>query len=46
MFGQDFTVAGEVVLFKGGWCLGGFGVEEAGELRDEGFSLDTHVNVD
>lgn len=32
-------MAGEVVLFQGGGCEGCFGVEEAGELGDEGFSL-------
>jgi hypothetical protein len=37
--GQDFAVAGEVVLFKGGGGKGSFRVEEARELRDEGFSL-------
>lgn len=36
---QDFAVAGEVGLFEGGGCEGGFGVEEAGELGEEGFAL-------
>ena len=36
---EDFAVAGEVGLFEGGGCEGGFGVEEAGELGDEGFTL-------
>ena len=36
---EDFTVAGEVVLFQGGGGQGGFGVEETGELRDEGLTL-------
>jgi hypothetical protein len=35
MFGEEFTVAGEVVLFECGGGKGGFGVEEAGELGDE-----------
>lgn len=29
---KDFAVAGEVILFEGGGCEGGFGVEETGEL--------------
>jgi len=37
--GEDFAVAGEVVLFQGGGGEGGFGVEEAGELGDEGVAL-------
>lgn len=32
---------GEVVLFKGRRGEGGFGVEEAGELVDDGFALRT-----
>ena len=36
---EDFAVAGEVVLFQGRGCEGGFGVEEAGELGDEGVTL-------
>ena len=36
---EDFAVAGEVGLFEGGGGERGFGVEEAGELRDEGFAL-------
>lgn len=36
---EDLAVAGEVVLFEGGGGEGGFGVEEAGELGDESFSL-------
>ena len=35
MFGEDFAVAGEVVLFQGGGGRSGFGVEETGELSDE-----------
>ena len=35
MFGEEFTVAGEVVLFERGGSEGGFGVEKAGELGDE-----------
>jgi len=35
MFGEEFTVAGEAVLFECGGGKGGFGVEEAGELGDE-----------
>lgn len=37
--GEDFAVAGEVVLFQGGGGEGCFGVEEAGELGDEGGAL-------
>ena len=37
--GQDFAMAGEVILFKGGGGEGSFGVEEAGELGDERFTL-------
>lgn len=33
-------MTGEVVLFQGRGCQGGFGVEEAGELGDEGVTLD------
>lgn len=36
---EDFTMAGEVVLFQGGGGQGGFGVEETGELGDEGLTL-------
>lgn len=36
---EDFAVAGEVCLFEGGGGEGGFGVEEAGELGNEGFAL-------
>lgn len=36
---EDFAMAGEVVLFESGGGQDGFGVEEAGELGDEGFSL-------
>src|SRR5699024_9162096 len=36
---EDFAVAGEVVLFQGRGCEGGFGVEETGELGDEGVTL-------
>lgn len=36
---EDFAVAGEVGLFEGRGGEGGFGVEEAGELGDEGFAL-------
>jgi hypothetical protein len=35
MFGEEFTVAGEVVLFERGGGQGGFGVEEARELGAE-----------
>lgn len=31
---EDFTVAGEVVLFQGGGGESSFGVEEAGQLGD------------
>lgn len=37
MVGEDFAVAGEVVLLYGG--LVGLGVEEARELGYEGFTL-------
>jgi len=30
---EDFAMAGEVILFQGGGCEDGFGVEEAGKLR-------------
>ena len=46
MLGENFTVAGEVVLFDGRGCQGGFRVEEAGELSDQGFSLATSVNAE
>jgi hypothetical protein len=36
---EDFAVAGEVVLFEGRGCQGGFRVEEAGELGYEGVTL-------
>lgn len=36
---EDFAVPGEVVLFERGGGEGGFGVEEAGELGYERFSL-------
>lgn len=39
MLCQDFSVAGEVILFQGGRREGRFGVEEAGELGDEGFAF-------
>ncbi len=39
MVDEDFAVAGEVVLFESGGGESGFGVEEAGELGDEGFTL-------
>lgn len=39
MVEEDFAVAGQVVGFEGGGGEGGFGVEEAGQLGDEGFSL-------
>ena len=32
MVEEDFAMAGEVVLFKGGGCEDRFGVEEAGKL--------------
>lgn len=32
-------MAGEVVLLQGGGCQGGFGIEEAGQLGDEGVTL-------
>ena len=37
---EDFAMTGEVVLFQGRSCQGGFGVEEAGELGDKGVTLD------
>ena len=36
---EDLAVSGEIVLFEGGGGECGFGVEEAGELGDEGFAL-------
>lgn len=36
---QDLAVAAEVVLLEGGGSQDGFGVEEAGELGDEGLAL-------
>lgn len=36
---EDFAVAGEIVGFEGRGGERGFGVEEAGELGDEGFPL-------
>ncbi len=30
MVEEDFAVAGEIVLFEGRGCEGGFGVKEAG----------------
>jgi hypothetical protein len=36
---EDFSVAGEVILFQSGGGEGRFRVEEAGELGDEGFSF-------
>ena len=36
---EDFAVAGKVALFQGGGGESRFGVEEAGELGDQGFSL-------
>lgn len=36
---EDLPVAGEVVLFEGGGREGRLGVEQAGELRDQGFAL-------
>jgi hypothetical protein len=38
--GEYFTVPGEVVLLYGRRGVGGFRVEEAGELGDESFSLE------
>jgi hypothetical protein len=37
--GEDFAMASKVVLFYGGGGVGGFRVEEAGELGDKGISL-------
>lgn len=37
--GKLVAEKGEVVLFQGGGGEGCFGVEEAGELGDDGFSL-------
>lgn len=34
MICKEVAVAGEVGLFEGGGLEGGFGVEEAGKLRD------------
>lgn len=36
---EDFAVSGEVILFEGRGCQGGFGVEETRELRYQGFAL-------
>lgn len=38
-------MAGEVVLFQGGGCEGSFGVEEAGELGDEGVALESQLSL-
>jgi hypothetical protein len=38
--GEDFAMAGEVVLFYGGRGVRRFRVEEAGELGNESFSLE------
>lgn len=39
MRGELLAEEGEVVLFERGGCEGSFGVEEAGELGDCGFTL-------
>jgi hypothetical protein len=36
---EDFAIAGQIALFQGGCGKSGFGVEETGELGDEGFTL-------
>ncbi len=36
---EDFAMPGEVVLFEGRGSEGGFGVEEACQLGDEGVAL-------
>ena len=41
---EDFAMAGEVILFESGGGEGGFGVEEAGELGDQGVSLRKEVS--
>ena len=43
MVEEDFAMAGEVVLFESGGD--GLGIEDAGELRDESFSLETLFSV-
>jgi hypothetical protein len=37
---QDFAVAGQVVLFQGRGCEGGFGVEEPRQLRYQSVTLE------
>lgn len=44
--GQDFAVAGEVILFEGGGGEGSLGIEEARELGDERFTLYETVSRD
>ena len=45
MVEKDFAVSGEVILLEGGGGESGLGIEKAGELRYECFSLERRMLV-